>query len=100
MGINEMITGITLIQPIYNPETGAFEAMARLHSAGAAFTYRVSHVAAPHADFDVVTNGLRGQALMQHRHAHERTQRMIRNTVRAAMTRARKNDRIGTFLAA
>ncbi|MEL6648227.1 MAG: hypothetical protein AAFQ05_11080 [Pseudomonadota bacterium] len=95
MRINEM----TLTQPIYNPEVGAFEAEARLFEAGAVFSYRVSHVSAPHAEFDAVTRGLKGHALMQHRHSKERTQRLIRDTVRAATSRA-NSPVVGTFLAA
>ena len=95
MRINEM----TLTPPIYNPETGAFEADARLTEAGTVFSYRVSHVSAPHAEFDAVSRGLKGQALMQHRHSKERTQRLIRDTVRAATSRA-NSPMVGAFLAA
>lgn len=92
---NEM----TLTLPIYNPETGAFEAEARLFEGGTEFSYRVSYVSAPHAEFDAVARGLRGQALLRHRHSKERTQRLIRDTVRAATSRA-NSPAVGMFLAA
>lgn len=103
MRINEM----TLSQPVYNPENGAFEAQARLIESGANFTYRVQMIAAPHATFDVVTKGLKAQALAMHRHATKRTQKLQRAPVRAkpallasAQMTGAERRRIGAFLAA
>ncbi len=80
MRINEM----TLSQPVYNPEKGAFEAQARLSESGRYFTYRVRFSAAPHAEFDYVVRGLKTQALHMHRHAQARDISLHRAPVRSS----------------
>ncbi|MEO0372349.1 MAG: hypothetical protein AAF231_12895, partial [Pseudomonadota bacterium] len=99
MSINEMTAIVTLSQPVYNPEATAFEAKATLRESGAEFAYRVAFPAAPHAEFEIVTKGLKTQALAQHAQARERTQRFLRETVRAATSRA-NSPALGGFLAA
>ncbi|MEL7255113.1 MAG: hypothetical protein AAFZ04_14720 [Pseudomonadota bacterium] len=99
MTIKEMDVAVTLEQAVYNPETGGFQATARIREGGAAFTYRVTLPAAPHAEFANVTTGLKARAVAQHAEARDRTQRMLRDTLRA-VTRRANSPTLGAFLAA
>ncbi|MEM7733554.1 MAG: hypothetical protein AAF280_12350 [Pseudomonadota bacterium] len=99
MCINEMTATVTLGLALYNPETGAFEAKAEVREGGAVFSYPVTFPALPHAEFETVIKGLNAQALTRHAQARERTQRFLRDTVRAVIHRA-DTPALGGFLGA
>ena len=107
MRINEMDPKITFGRTHYNPETGAFEATAKLQEGTAQFSYRVSLRVPPHAEFQTIVRGLKVQTLARHHDAQVKTHKLIRDTVRAVMTRAngsafdgKKGRGISVFLSA
>lgn len=99
MQISEIDAKILLGQPIYDPEEGAFRAAASVHAAGTVFDYRARFHAAPYAEFDAVTRGLKANALAQHGQAQDRVRKLLVTTVRAATSRV-KTPNLGAFLAA
>ena len=107
MSINEMAPKITLNRTSYNPETGAFEAQAELFEAGTRFAYRVSLKVPPHAEFETIVRGLKAQTLRRHRDGQEKTHKLIHDTVRSVLARAKASAldakqglRISAFLSA
>ncbi|MEM6587652.1 MAG: hypothetical protein AAF641_04330 [Pseudomonadota bacterium] len=95
MSINTMTPIVILGQPVYNPETGAFEAKAQVQDGGAVFYYSASLPAAPHAAFEFIMRGLTAQVFKQHGHGRDRTWRFLRDALRRSNTPA-----LGGLLAA
>lgn len=74
----------SISQPRYNPETGRFEAEARLLEDGQLYRYQLQVSATPDAGFDRVMRSLTAQMEDMHRHAPARATRPSQAPTRMA----------------
>ena len=107
MSIQEMAPKIALGLTRYNPEAGSFEARAVLYEGNTSFTYNVSVKAPAHAEFETIVHGLKAHTLRRHQDAKQKTQKLIRQTVRSVLSRAKasafgakKGLQVSAFLSA
>ncbi|MEQ9258229.1 MAG: hypothetical protein RIG84_03935 [Roseovarius sp.] len=81
----------------YDPEAGAFSAIAEIEEAGIGYAYPVHLKTVPSADFAFIAQGLAREAASRHRHAPARRMRLRRVMVPAHESARPVPPRAGTL---